>query len=158
MENCDILLAIDANSGLDEIKLNRMVSAGDLCDIIGSQNGIDSPSTYLHGSKTIDFLFGTTNIQQAVITRGYLPFNDGIRSDHRENWVEINLNFFSYGPLPEMIPAMVRLSTTNHKWVKLTKERMSKHIVQADIRSKLDELQLKSVTSDNLQALINELV
>ena len=83
MENCDVLFAIDTNSGLDDIKLNRIVSAGDLCDIIGSRHGIDSPSTYLHGSKTIDFLFGTTKVQQEVIASGYLPFNDGIRSDHR---------------------------------------------------------------------------
>ena len=154
MENCDTLLAIDANAGLDEIKSNRIVSAGDLCDIIGSQHGIDSPSTYLYGRKTIDFLFGTTKVQQAVRASGYLPFNDGIRSDHLGTWIDINLNFFSYGPLPEMSPAMCRLSTTNHKWVKLTKELISKHIMQADIRSRLDELQLKSVTNDNRQVLI----
>ena len=143
MENCDILLAIDANSGLDDIKLNHIVSAGDLCDIIGSRHGIDSPSTYLQGSKTIDFLFGTTNVQNAVIVSGYFPFNEDIRSDHRGIWLDINLNFFSYGPLPALSPAMCRLSTTNKKWMKLTKERITKHIRQDNIRSKLDELKLK---------------
>ena len=52
---------------------------------------------------------------------------------------------------------MCRLSTTNNKWVKLTKERITKHIFQDDIRSKLDVLKLKPMTTDNRQALIDEL-
>ena len=155
--NCDILLAIDANSGLDDIKVNRIISAGDLCDIIGSRHGIDSPSTYMQGSKTIDFLLGTVDVQKAVLASGYLPFNDGIRSDHRGLWVDINLNFFSFGPLPELTSAMSRLSTTNNKWVKLTKQRITKQIATDEIRSRLDALQVTPMTSENRSALIAEL-
>ena len=157
MESCDILLAINANSVSDDIKLNRIVSTGDLCDIIGSRHGIDSPPTYLQGSQSIDFLFGTTNVQKAAIAKGYLPFNEGIRSDHRGIWMDINLNFFSYGPIPELSPAMCRLTTKNKKWVALTKERITKRIVQADIRDKLDNLQSKCMTNDNRPALIKDL-
>ena len=90
-----------------------------------------------------------TNVQKAVTASGCLPFNEGIRSDHRGILLDINLNFFIYGPLPALSPEMSRLSTTNKKWVKLTKERITKHIIQDGIRSKLDELKLKPMMTDN---------
>ena len=157
LDGCDILLAIDTNAGLDDSRVNNIVSAGNLCDILGSKHGIDSPPTFTNGSKTIDFFFGTTNVQRAVQACGYLPFNDGIRSDHRGLWLDLNLNFFSYGPVPEMTPATSRLSTTNQKWVQRMKEQITNHIKEANIRTRLDALQEKSVTSENRQDLINEL-
>ena len=62
LKNCYILLEIDANAGLEDPQINQIVSAGNLYDILGSHHGIDSPPTYLKGTKTIDFLFGTRNV------------------------------------------------------------------------------------------------
>ena len=95
LDNYDIVLAIDANAGLDDPRINRIVSARDLCDILGSHHGIDSPSTFLHGTKTIDFLFGTRNVQRSVQRCSYLSFNDSIHSDHQGLWLGINTIFFA---------------------------------------------------------------
>ena len=59
----DIILMIDANSSILDTRLQKIVRSGQLYDLLASKNGVNSPNTYVRGTNTIDYVFGTTNVK-----------------------------------------------------------------------------------------------
>ena len=82
---------VDANSGLDAKDFGPFVAKIGLCDIIGGTHGIDTPNTHAEGSQAIDFMLATPNIMNMIKRSGMLRFYDGIHSDHRGIYVDLNI-------------------------------------------------------------------
>ena len=79
----EIILMIDANTNILDQKLQKIIRGGQLYDLMAARHGTNSPNTYIRGTHTIDFIFGTENVYNSVQYAGMLPFNAGIISDHR---------------------------------------------------------------------------
>eukprot|EP00978_Attheya_sp_CCMP212_P043108 scaffold275461_cov63-Attheya_sp.AAC.1 len=82
---------VDANSPLNDAGFAKFVANSTLCDLLGSKHGMDSPPTYLRGSKTIDYLLGTPDIALATLACGMLKFHDGIFTDHRGMYIDLSV-------------------------------------------------------------------
>eukprot|EP00978_Attheya_sp_CCMP212_P030208 scaffold110306_cov31-Attheya_sp.AAC.1 len=53
--------------------------------------GAELPETYVRGKKTIDYIFGSARLENAIECAGYFAFkNDGIMSDHRGLCIDFN--------------------------------------------------------------------
>ena len=84
-----IVLMIDANQCVRTGALGKAFEALGIKEAIISKH-IDMqppPATHLRGSKPIDGIF--TTLDPATFTSGYLPFGDGLDSDHRTAWIDI---------------------------------------------------------------------
>jgi hypothetical protein len=92
-DNNYVLLALDANSVLDEDrsgmgKLLRDCFMVDLYTTITHDNS--QFPTHTRGSKKIDYLLGTRNIIPYISRIGYVRFHDAFDSDHRAIFADIS--------------------------------------------------------------------
>eukprot|EP00957_Ditylum_brightwellii_P189989 14463777-Ditylum_brightwellii.AAC.1 len=62
-----------------------------LCNIIGTHHGINTLNTCADGSYAIDFILGTVNIVEMIRKCGMEKFYNGIHSDHRGIFADINI-------------------------------------------------------------------
>eukprot|EP00957_Ditylum_brightwellii_P128617 9811081-Ditylum_brightwellii.AAC.1 len=65
-EEGEVLLLIDANTGLDKTEFSAFLAETGLCDIIGAHHGINTPNTHADGSHAINFMLGTVNIIEMI--------------------------------------------------------------------------------------------
>ena len=77
-----VILMLDANATLEsDVPFAQMLSECDLRDLHASQ---PAPSTYMGAAnRRIDFIFGCTQVEQAVNRRGTLSYYEGPQADHR---------------------------------------------------------------------------
>ena len=94
-----------------------------MVDIMGANHGMHSPNTYIRGTQTIDYVFGTERVNEAVIQCGMPPFNEGIVTDHRALWVDLDLPRLLHGSLTSPPTQLSRPQTKNKKQVKAIKEK-----------------------------------
>jgi hypothetical protein len=91
----EIILMINANEevGLLPGGISNVISSAGLFDLIDTRhNAMHYPNTsYARGSKHIDYIFGTEQIQQYCVSSGILPFGYGYPSDHRAIFIRCNL-------------------------------------------------------------------
>eukprot|EP00957_Ditylum_brightwellii_P000130 9394-Ditylum_brightwellii.AAC.1 len=73
---------MDTNGEIGEPKLGESLGEARLVDIIGAKHGINSPPTYTRGKTTIDFIFVTPGLIEAVRKYGITAFHQIITSDH----------------------------------------------------------------------------
>ena len=88
----EIILMIDANDTILASRFQKILHSGELYDLLSSKHGANAPNTYLRGTNTIDYILGTKGVKYALERCGMLSFNDGILSDHRALWIDLNLN------------------------------------------------------------------
>eukprot|EP00978_Attheya_sp_CCMP212_P003230 scaffold6619_cov36-Attheya_sp.AAC.2 len=98
-EGAEVLIMADANSPLNDKGFGSFVARSKLYDILGAKHGMNSPPTYLRGSNTIDFMLGTERVCRAVINGGMLRFKDGIHSDHRGLYLDLNVLYLFRGEI-----------------------------------------------------------
>eukprot|EP00957_Ditylum_brightwellii_P203646 15335598-Ditylum_brightwellii.AAC.1 len=58
------------------------MDANGLADVIGTQHRSNTPPTYVQEKKTIDVVFCTSNIIEAMLACGITEFHRPITSDH----------------------------------------------------------------------------
>ena len=107
---------IDANTDLSHRDLGKILSRSGLKDVLGFKHGIDRPSTYIRGTAAIDFIFATEAVINAVQAGGMLSFNNGIQSDHRVLWLDLNSLTLFRGVLPPLYSQRMFLPWKNAKW------------------------------------------
>eukprot|EP00957_Ditylum_brightwellii_P192216 14631424-Ditylum_brightwellii.AAC.1 len=56
-----------------------------------------SPNTHIKGSHAVDFIYVTEDGIDPTVKIGMLPFREGINSDHRGFFTNINQNFLLSG-------------------------------------------------------------
>jgi hypothetical protein len=79
----EVLLGIDANpsQGTDH-QLEAFLQAANLVDLFQFRHGQQAPSTH-SGGRTLDFLYGSTLLQQSLVACGVCRESDALDSDHR---------------------------------------------------------------------------
>ena len=117
---------IGANSSILDNRLQKIVQSGQLYDLLASNNGVNSPNTYIRGTNTIEYIFGTTNVRALLKNSGILPFNKGIISDHRALWIDLNISALFKYQLNEVYIRPPQMTNKNVKWKKLARQIITK--------------------------------
>ena len=131
---------IDANQTILDHKIQKIIRSGNLYDLLASKHGVQSPNTYIRGTQTIDYIFGTANVQNSLLHAGMLPFNHGINSDHRELWVDLNIQALFKSNITDIHTRPPQMTTKNVNWTKNARKLITKHIKDTSVRSNLDIL------------------
>jgi hypothetical protein len=93
-DGCKIILMLDANEPLREQPggLGHLVGENSLVDlsekILHDKTNV---STYARGTKKIDFIFGTKQVEKFCIESGIVPFGFGYPSNHRALFIQVNI-------------------------------------------------------------------
>jgi hypothetical protein len=90
----EIILMIDANEHIGDKAggIGSLVSKFKLMDLLALRHPHQRiPNTYARGSRRIDYIFGTTKVQQHCSAAGMLPFGTGYVSDHRAVFIQVNI-------------------------------------------------------------------
>lgn len=83
--------------------MSRLVQDCKLVDPIFYSHGIRNFNTYIRGSKTIDYIFVSEDLLDAVKACGYQPYNDMIISDHRACFVDFDTKLL-FGSETQKLP------------------------------------------------------
>eukprot|EP00957_Ditylum_brightwellii_P195133 14868407-Ditylum_brightwellii.AAC.1 len=86
----EVALLYDANSGLTDKDFAPFVSSSKVFDLIGRRHGIGTPPTHVNGSKAILFGLVTAGAAKALEACGMFCFNEGITSDQRGLFLDLN--------------------------------------------------------------------
>eukprot|EP00957_Ditylum_brightwellii_P130940 9987696-Ditylum_brightwellii.AAC.1 len=65
-----VILLCDANSGLTDKDFAPFVSSSQVFDLIGGRHGINTPHSYINGSRAILFGLGTAGATDALEASG----------------------------------------------------------------------------------------
>jgi hypothetical protein len=131
--NHEIILMIDANEEIGKKPggIGKVMADNGLYDIMANQHHTETyPPSYARGTKRIDYIFGTEQIQTHCKTSGILPLNIGYPSDHQAVFLRVDLQSIMSTIIHPNIPD--KLQTDN----KYTMEVL-KHIAQ---RKQLPEI------------------
>jgi hypothetical protein len=88
-----VIICIDANENMEDPSsgIKELCTKCGLIDIFETKHEDCSEfSTHINGSKKIDYMLGTPNILRYVHKIGYLPFHDGMDSDHRSIFCDLS--------------------------------------------------------------------
>ena len=107
-----IILTGDWNEDVNAVQRKYFAPLG-IREVLLEKYG-PAPNTFEFGSKPIDgiFMSSTLEIQQG----GYLPFGEGVDSDHRSLWVDISYTdaFGHNTPIPRMQARRLTLQTSSY--------------------------------------------
>ena len=115
--NDQILLMVDANEDTRSGKLFQAMQALNMTDLyLNAYQATQLPNTYNGGSKPIDTCYGTPGL--AIRQIGYANFDEGISSDHRCLWLDLDFNATFGNRYPLQLPRARRLQLANPAVVK----------------------------------------
>jgi hypothetical protein len=78
----EVLLGIDANPSVGtDTQLDAFLQAANLVDLYAFHHGTPAPATH-SGGRTLDYLYGTTLLQQSILACGVCRESDALESDH----------------------------------------------------------------------------
>ena len=95
-----------------------MARVTDLRSLTKDTDGKKSPNTYIRGTQTIDYIFGTINVHESLQNDGMLPFNLGIISDHRSLWIDLHIPTLFKSNLHDIYTRPPQMTTKNINWTK----------------------------------------
>eukprot|EP00957_Ditylum_brightwellii_P048307 3666437-Ditylum_brightwellii.AAC.1 len=98
----EVLLAMDANGEIGDEKLGKFLTSTRLLDVIGSKHRTNSPPTYICGKTTINYIFATPGILEAVRKCGITAFHQIIKSDHTSIYVDLSVTQLFAGLLHDL--------------------------------------------------------
>jgi hypothetical protein len=107
----EILLMVDANERIGDTKtgIGQLIQECELMDLHHYRHPDIAPvRTYLRGSKTIDYIFGSQGIVDSMLSAGKLPFQYGIFSDHRALYVDLDAEILFNGATQDVTSATAR--------------------------------------------------
>jgi hypothetical protein len=157
-QDLHILLMIDANETRQATsKLEDFLLDNNLRDGLQHLHP-DHPSPATHdrsSDRCIDFMFGTQRLLDSIKFAGYLPFYQGVLSDHRGIFMDLDLTSLSdekiYLPPRRIIGTHENTSTIfkyqGHIW---------KHMIQHNIQQRLEKIQ-QSIGHENSTTLWDKL-
>ena len=101
----EVIVSMDANEDLRDrnSKLAQFLADTQLMHLLGNRHHLNTPAT--HTTKTIDYVFCTPGVADAVTACGYLPFqhNAEIKGDHRSIYVDFDARILFGVVTPEML-------------------------------------------------------
>ena len=153
--NHSIILGGDFNGNLldHDNFISGLIQSCKLVDPIWQNHGISNFNTHINGSKVIDYIFISEDLQDAVLDCGYHPFCAHFYSDHRACFVDFDTKKL-FGsdtpPLPEKNPRLIH-SAQKHQVTTYIEAKMK--LLQADkFFQRLESFQAKP-TKDEAEAL-----
>jgi hypothetical protein len=94
-----VILTLDANENLENPDKEGILELMEVCRLenIYQNKHHDTTQfpTHERGSKTIDFILGTSNIMEYVTNVGYIPFNECFDSNHRGIFCDLSEKLFN---------------------------------------------------------------
>ena len=90
-KDSEVIIMIDANDDMDNTEWANFVTRAELYDVMGMKHGHNSPSTYIKGTKTIDYILATSKVAESVTACGMFPYQTGIVTDHRGLWIDMDI-------------------------------------------------------------------
>ena len=112
--NKNIIIAGDFNADVRSKEVQDWMGKWKLREGILEMHGANAPPTFNNGSKPIDAIFVSKNIE--VTRSGYLGFGEGEVGDHRCLWIDVsNKSLLGYSPKGLTRPSERRV-TTKHPW------------------------------------------
>ena len=138
-----VILLGDMNDDLQtSSRVNQFLNQSNLKNIMCCKHEMPLPRTHDRGSTCIDLVaISIAMDSNAVIRCGYMPFYEGIATDHRAAYVDISTKYLFSDSAPDTNKFTLRRFTTDNpkkadKYLKKLEEEMEK----ARIFRKVDEL------------------
>lgn len=145
--NHDIILNLDANEVMGEesqgiSRLMRECALVDLLDIPNLEAADQLHDTYRHGNnRRIDFMLGTQHVQTCIRRRGALEYNDGIVSDHRGLYVDLDpVMLFGGNPDDPVALSSRGFTSKNAKKCKEYLDQLDRYFIDHKIVDRIDKL------------------
>jgi hypothetical protein len=136
----EIILMLDANEqmGTEEEGIQYLTTSCNLTDIHAHRcPNISNMATYSRGSKRIDFILISKNLVDTVTGAGFLPFFQGIESDHRGAFVNFDEKQLFHGKTPLLYThAARRLTSKLRRAVKTYKAELWKRLQAHNITNR----------------------
>ena len=143
-EGDQIILGMDLNDDVRTTTITKPLTDLGLVELITSKHGNNTPSTHNRGVVPIDGVFVSTTLRD--VKCGYLPFGDGIPSDHRGLWLDVPYTMaFGHDVLPFATPSARRLKTNDPRIVSRYIQSYEKFLKQHRLAERAFQLQ-QSVT------------
>jgi len=126
----------DRNSGLSQLLKIGMV------DLHATRHDVtNEPATYKFGKRRIDYILGTPAIATHVIAAGIDPLYNGVFTDHRGIFVDIELNDLLKGTIQVWPSPSVRdLESKNPKSVEKYITHLLKYFEDQNVEGRLNRL------------------
>eukprot|EP00978_Attheya_sp_CCMP212_P024070 scaffold75064_cov55-Attheya_sp.AAC.2 len=143
-DKAEIILCLDANADLLDTEFQDLIRKTELIDLMATRLGADLPETYVRGKKTIDLIFGSPRLEDAIECVGYFAFNDGILSDHRGLFIDFNRSIlFEKDQVTAERPQRM-LSTKNKKGAVQYRTTASQSIISNNILKRAQEIKAQA--------------
>eukprot|EP00957_Ditylum_brightwellii_P192830 14682117-Ditylum_brightwellii.AAC.1 len=65
-ENTEVALMMDANAGLEEKTLNKIIIEAGMYDLMSAKHRRNTPNIYIYDSKAIELILGTKEVINAT--------------------------------------------------------------------------------------------
>ncbi len=149
----EVIVMMDANSRLTEKHMEQLLTKTNMYDMMGYKHNTHTPTTYIRGTNTIDFIIATANVLPTICKAGMLGFNDTIQSDHRGLWLDLNYKQMSYSP-EKASPIGHYIPTTKHivHYTQL-KTKCTEIFETSQIKEKLAALKHNIATQSSEQSI-----
>ena len=103
-QNDEAIIMGDYNEviGAEKEGIHKVMENIGLIDIIAAVHGNDTPPTFSRGTQCIDYALATPGILPAVRKTGYAPIHEGLMSDHRGFFIDLDKAKLFGGELSQM--------------------------------------------------------
>ena len=143
-EGYKVIVTGDMNEDLYKYgTTTQFMEQTELYNVIKNKHEEQAPPTYDRGSKCIDLIAAAETIEPSDIKRcGYLPFYEGIFSNHRAGYMDIEAEPILERAEPDLTKEIYkRFNTSNvNKCEKYVKSLLT-HLEEAKIEEKIDDLE-----------------
>ena len=144
-----LIVMMDGNENMINGHIQRMFSGKELMmrDVLNERTGKNSPATFIRGSRQIDAVWATPDIE--VTSASLLPFHFGI-GDHRAIMIDItNSSLFGSSSKTICRPHSRRLQCNRYDIMDKYNCLLENYCIHHRLQSKLYSLQHGSYTDKN---------
>ena len=140
-----IIINGDMNEDLYKVgSITQFLGQSGLYNVIQEKHEAAAPPTYDRGMKCIDLIATSDTIGPNQIRRcGYLSFYDGVFSDHRAAFMDLEADSILDRAEPDLTKEIFkRFNTSNVNKCEKYVNALHKHLEEARIEEKIDELEI----------------
>ena len=151
----EVIIVLDANEqlGSNSHGLTKLMRECRLVDLFHQHHGVcPAFPTYDNGSSRLDYAIGSPSLLPFVQKCGYLPFYQGVSSDHRGLFIDLSLTMIDGLTKLEHVPRRY-LHSAFQKDVYKYKQYVHKEFLSHNISERVSDLFFTSgpIKKDNLE-------